>query len=99
MINDKLNPIHPGEILLEEFLIPLGLTSEKLALGINVNTQIIQEIIEKKQPINANIALRLSRYFKMSPQFWLGLQLDYDLDIAEDNFGVVINQEVVAFVN
>lgn len=99
MQNDKLNPIHPGEILLEEFLIPLDLTPEKLALGIKVNLPIIQAIIEKKQPITADLALRLSRYFKMSPQFWLGLQIDYDLDVAQDNLGDIINQEIIAFIH
>jgi antitoxin HigA-1 len=98
METNKLQAIHPGEVLLEEFLIPLGLTSEQLALGIKVDSQIIKAIIEKKQPITADLALRLSRYFKMSPQFWLGLQLDYDLDVAEDNFGTIINQEVVALI-
>jgi antitoxin HigA-1 len=99
MKNDKLNPIHPGEILLEEFLIPLDLTPENLALGIKVDSQIIQAVIEKKQPMTADLALRLSRFFKMSPQFWLGLQIDYDLDVVQDNLGERINQEIVAFVH
>lgn len=98
MIADKLQSIHPGEILLEEFLNPLALSPPKLALGIKVDSEIIEAIIEKKQPITANIALRLSRYFNISPQFWLGLQLDYDLDVAKDAFEAIINQEVVALI-
>ena len=98
MTTDKLQPIHPGEILLEEFLNPLALSPQQLALGIKVDSEIIEAIIEKKQPITANIALRLSRYFNMSPQFWLGLQLDYDLDVAKDAFEATINQEVVALI-
>lgn len=99
MTTDKLQPIHPGKILLEEFLNPLALSHQKLALGIKVDSEIIEAIIEKKQPITANIALRLSRYFNMSPQFWLGLQLDYDLDVAKDNFEAIINEEVVALIH
>lgn len=98
METEKLNPIHPGEILLEEFLIPLNLSPENLALALKVSVSLINEIIEQKRPITADIALRLSRYFKMSPQFWLGLQLDYDLDLAQDKLGEIINQEVIALV-
>jgi len=98
MQTEKLNPIHPGEILLEEFLIPLNLSPENLALDLKVSVSLINEIIEQKRPITADIALRLSRYFKISPQFWLGLQLDYDLDLAEDKLGEIINQEVIALV-
>ncbi len=98
METEKLQSIHPGEILLEEFLIPLKLSPENLALSLKVSVNIINEIIEKKRPITADLALRLSRYFQISPQFWLGLQLDYDLDLAEDNLGDIINQEVIALV-
>ncbi len=96
MTSEKLQPIHPGEILLEEFLKPLQISTENLAQELKVSPEIIHNIIEKKQSITADIALRLARYFQISPQFWLGLQIDYDLDFAEDNFGKQIEQEVMA---
>ena len=82
MSDDKLNPIHPGEILLEEFLKPMSLSQNKVALSIGVPSRRINEIVLGKRGITADTALRLGRYFDMSPQFWLGLQMDYDLDIA-----------------
>ena len=84
MNTKKIKPIHPGEILLEEFLKPMGLSQNQLANDIGVPPRRINEIVHGKRRITADIALRLARYFKMSPQFWLGLQMDYDLDIEED---------------
>ncbi len=84
MTEEKLAPIHPGEILLEEFLKPMGLSQNKVALAIGVPARRINEIVLGKRRITADTALRLGRYFNMSPQFWLGLQMDYDLDVAED---------------
>lgn len=81
---EKLKPVHPGEILQEEFLKPLGLSQNRVALAIRVPARRINEIIHGKRRITADMALRLARYLKMSPQFWLGLQMDYDLDVAED---------------
>jgi addiction module HigA family antidote len=72
-------PTHPGEMLLEEFLIPMEITEEKLANAINVPYQIVTEIISKKKEITPSIALRLSKYFGMSADFWLTLQLRWDL--------------------
>lgn len=95
MTSEKLQPIHPGEILLEEFLIPLQISVENLAEALKVSPEIIRNIIEQKQSITADIALRLARYFQISPQFWLGLQIDYDLDLAQDNFGQQIEREVM----
>jgi len=92
---EKLQPIHPSEILLEDFLKPMGISPEKLARELKISSETINNIINKKQPITADIALRLARYFQMSPQFWLGLQMDYDLDLAEDTLREQINQEVV----
>jgi addiction module HigA family antidote len=84
MTEEKLAPIHPGEILLEEFLKPMGLSQNKVALAIGVPARRINEIVLGKRRITADTALRLGLYFNMSPQFWLGLQMDYDLDITED---------------
>lgn len=90
----RIPPIHPGEILLEEFLKPMGLSQNRLALDIRVPARRINEIVHGKRRITADTALRLGKFFGMSPQFWLGLQMDYDLDIAEDNLREKINREV-----
>jgi len=90
----KLVPVHPGEVLLEEYLNPLDLTQKSLALALNVPIRRINEIVHGKRRITADTALRLARYFGVSPQFWLGLQLDYDLDVAEDELGERIHREV-----
>jgi len=95
--NNKLNPIHPGEILREEFLTPLGLSQNRVARDIGVPPRRINEIVLEKRRITANTALRLARYFKMSPQFWLGLQMDYELDIENDKLAGKINNEVIIY--
>ena len=77
------NLIHPGEILLEEFLIPMGISQNKLSLDLRVPAPRINAIVRGKRSISADTALRLGRYFKMEPQFWLNLQSNYDLGIAE----------------
>ena len=82
-------------ILLEEFLKPLELSQNQLALSIRVPARRINEIVHSKRRVTANTALRLARYFSTSPQFWLGLQMDYDLDVAEDEIGERIVQEIV----
>lgn len=94
MTEDKLKPIHPGEVLLEEFLKPMSLSQNRLALGIGVPARRINEIVLGKRRISADTALRLARYFGNSPQFWLGLQMDYDLDVAEDALSDRIQREV-----
>jgi addiction module HigA family antidote len=94
MSNKKIPPIHPGEILLEEFLKPMGLSQNKIALDIRVPARRINEIILGKRRITPDTALRLAKYFHMSPQFWLGLQMDYDLDTVEDQYAEKINKEV-----
>jgi len=86
MIEEKLAPVHPGEVLREEFLKPMGLSQNRLAIDIGVPSRRINEIVGGKRRITADTALRLARYFEMSPQFWLGLQMDYDLDIEQDKF-------------
>ena len=84
MAPNKLTPIHPGDVLSEEILGPLGLSQNRLALDIRVPARRINEIVQGKRRITPDTALRLARYFGNSPQFWLGLQMDYDLDVAED---------------
>ncbi len=94
MPSKKMPPLHPGEILLEEFLKPMGLSQNKLALAIRVPARRINEIIHGKRRITADTALRLGKYFKMSPQFWLGLQMDFDLDVAMDKIGDTLDDEI-----
>ena len=84
---DKLTPIHPGEVLLEEFIKPMNLSQNRLAIDIGVDARRINEIVLGKRSVTANTALRLARFFGNSPQFWLGLQTQYDLDVAEDHIG------------
>lgn len=81
---DKLPPVHPGEILMEDFLKEMGITQHKLAVPIGVPPRRINEIVHGKRAITADTALRLAKFFGLSPQFWLGLQTQYDLDVAED---------------
>lgn len=91
---DKLAPIHPGEVLLEEFLRPMGISQNHLALDLQVPSQRINEIVQGKRRITPDTALRLARYFGVSPQFWLGLQMDFDLDVSEDKVGEKIERSV-----
>ncbi len=97
MNTKKLPPLHPGEILLEEFLKPMNISQNRLALDIRVPPRRINEIVLGKRSITADTALRLSKYFGNSPQFWLGLQMDYDLDIIEDKLGKRLDREVRAY--
>ena len=90
----ELHPVHPGEVLLEEFLRPMGLSQNRLALDIGVPPRRINEIVLGKRSITAGTALRLAKYFGNSPQFWLGLQKDYDLDVAEEALGERLEREV-----
>jgi addiction module HigA family antidote len=94
MEQKKLHPVHPGEILQKEFLEPMGLSQNKLALALHVPARRINEIVLGKRRVTADTALRLARYFGMSAQFWLGLQMDYDLDIAEDAIESKIEKEI-----
>jgi len=94
----KLAPVHPGEVLLEEFLKPMSLSQNRLALSIRVHPRRINEIVLGKRRVSAETALRLGRYFGMSPQFWLGLQAEYDLDVASDELGERLQQEVKVHV-
>lgn len=94
MKHKKISPIHPGEILRKEFLEPMGLSQNKLAMALRVPARRINEIVLGKRGITADTALRLARYFRMSPQFWLGLQMDYELDVAEDALETKIEKEI-----
>ena len=99
MSNQKLKPVHPGEVLLEEFLKPLALSQNQIALALRVPARRINEIVHGKRRITADTALRLSRYFNMSARFWLGLQMDYDLDVAEDTIGEQLDKEVAVLTS
>ena len=92
-----MDPVHPGEILLEDFLRPMNLSQNRLALDIRVPARRINEIVHGKRRITADTALRLAKYFDMSPQFWLGLQMDYDLDMADDQLAGRIDREVQTY--
>ncbi len=94
MKKEKLAPIHPGEILIEEFLKPLGITQYRLAKDINVPARRINEIVQGKRSISADTALRLSRYFNLSERFWLNLQARYDLEVEKDKLNGRIEAEV-----
>ncbi len=90
----KLPPIHPGEVLLEEFLKPLGISQYRLAKDTNVPARRINEIVLGKRSISADTALRLARYFGTSERFWLNLQTRYDLEMEKDRLGKRLTEEV-----
>ena len=92
----KLPPIHPGEVLLEEFLEPAGLSQYRLAKDISVPARRINEIAHGKRAVTADTALRLARYFGTTPRFWLNLQAQYDLDVEADRLGDRLDREVHA---
>ena len=94
---EKLAPVHPGEILLEEFMKPLGLSQTRLGRDLGVSPRRINEIVHGKRSVTADTALRLGRYFGTSAEFWLGLQADYDLDTASDRLADRIAEEVKVF--
>lgn len=94
MINNKIPPLHPGEVLFEEFLKPLNISQNQLGQDLGVSARRINEIIHGKRSITANTALRLARHFGNSPQFWLGIQLDYDLDAETDRLSGRLEKEV-----
>jgi addiction module HigA family antidote len=92
----EIEPIHPGEILLEEFLNPMDISQYRLAKDLSVDPRRINEIVHGKRAISADTALRLGRYFSMSPQFWLNLQSHYDLELLEMESGDQIERDVKA---
>jgi addiction module HigA family antidote len=95
-MSSKLHPVHPGEVLQEEFLKPMGISQNHLALRIRVPARRINEIVLGKRAITADTALRLAKFFGNSARFWLGLQVDYDLDVVSDRLGKVIEHDVHA---
>jgi addiction module HigA family antidote len=91
----RLAPVHPGEILLEEFLTPLGLSQYRVAKDTSVPPRRINEIVQGKRAITADTALRLARYFGTSEKFWLNLQTAYDLEVEKDRLGGRLDAEVI----
>lgn len=91
----RIPAVHPGEILKEEFLVPMGISQYKLAKAIHVPDMRISEIVRGKRSLTVDTALRLSVFFGNSPQFWMGLQMDYDLALAEDTLLDKIEKEVL----
>lgn len=94
MSKELQDPVHPGEILFEEFLQPMGLSQNQIARDLGVAPRRVNEIVHGKRRVTADTALRLARYFEMSPQFWLGLQMDYELDVEQDRLGGRLDEEV-----
>ncbi len=94
MKTKKIPPIHPGEILLEDFLEPMGISQYKLSKDISVPPRRINEIVQGKRSVSADTALRLSRYFGLSERFWLNLQSRYDLEVEKDKLDVRLAKEV-----
>ena len=95
--NKKIEPIHPGVILKEEFLDAMNISQYRLAKDISVPPRRINEIVHGKRAISVDTALRLGRYFKMSPKFWLNLQSHYDLEVQSDKLGDKLDSEVKVF--
>ncbi|HTW94703.1 MAG TPA: HigA family addiction module antitoxin, partial [Tepidisphaeraceae bacterium] len=93
----RLKPIHPGEILLEEFLKPLGISQYRLSRDISVPPRRINEIVHGKRAISADTALRLSRFFGLSDRYWMNLQSWYDLEVERDRLGSRLKHEVSTF--
>lgn len=89
---EKLSPVQPGEVLLAEFIEPLGITQHRLAVAISVPPRRINEIVHGKRRITADTALRLSRYFGTSAQFWINLQSHYDLEVERDALGAALDR-------
>jgi len=94
MKKNRIPPLHPGEVLFTEFLEPLNLSQNRLAIDLGVPPRRINEIVHCKRAVTADTALRLARYFKMSPQFWLGLQMDFELDLEKDRLAERLEKEV-----
>jgi len=93
----KIAPIHPGEILMEEFLKPLGISQYRLAKDISVSPRRINEIVQGKRSVSADTALRLARYFNLSERFWMNLQARYDLEVEKDRLSNRFESEVKVF--
>jgi addiction module HigA family antidote len=92
---DRLPPIHPGEILREEFLVPLGMSAHELAMALRVPATRINDIVNERRGITADTALRLSRYFGTTSRFWMNMQASYELEAAEDRLGKAVVRDVL----
>ncbi len=99
MSKQKLPPIHPGEILMKEFLEPMGISQYKLAKDISVPARRINEIVHGKRSITPDTALRLSRFFGLSERFWINLQARYDLEMEKDRLMNRLDKEVLSYVS
>ena len=97
MRTNKMPPVHPGEILMEEFLTPMGISQYRLSRDISVPPRRINEIVHGTRSVTADTALRLGRYFSVSPQFWLNLQSHFDLEQEQDKLGDRLEQEVQTY--
>ena len=91
---DRMPPLHPGEMLREEFMVPLGLSANALALALRVPATRISEIVHERRGITGDTALRLARYFRMTPEFWMNLQSHYELETARDTVDAQIRKVV-----
>lgn len=91
---EKLSPVHPGAVLLEDFLKPMGISQHRLARDIGMRSSRVNEIVQGKRPITAETALRLARYFGTSVEVWMGLQADYDVEQARAALGTRLEEEV-----
>jgi addiction module HigA family antidote len=98
MAAQKMAPVHPGEILMEEFLEPLGISQYRLSKDIGVPPRRINEIVHGKRAISPDTALRLARHFGMTETFWSNLQVHYDLEVERDRLGSRLEKEVVVYV-
>jgi antitoxin HigA-1 len=96
-IVNGMRPIHPGEILREEFLIPMNLNAHALAMALRLPAPRINDIVRERRGVSADTALRLARYFGTSAEFWLGLQSDFDLKVASKSAGKTIEREIAPF--
>ena len=96
-MSKKLPPVTPGEVLLEEFLKPMGISQYRLAKDISVPPRRINEIVHARRAITADTALRLSRFFGTSERFWLNLQTKYDLEVEKDRLGDQLNKQVITY--
>ena len=99
MAEEKMPPVHPGEILLEEFMKPLGISQYRLAKAMNVYPRKVNEIIQGKRSITADTALRLARFFGTSAEVWMNLQAHYDLELAKDALQETVTREVTPYFN
>ena len=96
-MSQKIKPIHPGEVLLEEFLIPMGIRQYRLANDISVPAKRINEIVLGNRAISVDTALRLSEYFRLSEKFWLNLQMKYNLEVEKDKLKNRLKREIKRF--